>query len=72
MSLMPTFLFYMTSKLSVGGCLSFIVSFCFLLQPKIMILVLDKLTSRLKDVQNSISLYGSLCKHDQDLESKRT
>ena len=25
MSLMPNFLFYMTSKLSVGGCLSFIV-----------------------------------------------
>ena len=34
-----------------------------------MILVLDKLTSRLQEVQNSCNLFKSLCKHVLDLES---
>ena len=36
--------------------------------PKIMIWVLDKLTSRLEEVQNSYSLFNNLCKPVLDIE----
>ena len=45
-------------------------SFCY--GQNIMILVLDKLTSRLEEAQNSFSLLKSLCRPHPNLESRTT
>ena len=44
----------------------------FILQPNIMILVLEKLISRLEDVQIPRSMLKSLCRLALDLQSKTT